>query len=232
MPTAHLDRRTAKQLVGACCYGACQERALDGSDYCAPHDAHERGRDAAKKRRQRLERVKAGRCITGCGRKVGKRRVKRKWIAMRWCSTCARARAKAQREARKANRRVVPGASRDVPVDSKAPRTKLEVHPDGYVRVRTTGRGVRGQKSRAELDDDLRQDLDDSIRDAQAVRDEGIADLRAPAISDLGRVAKREAHALVADRLLRAARTLTSVAESLCPGRVRELEQVIVEAER
>lgn len=223
MPTDHLDRRTAKQLAGVCCYGACQERALDGSDYCAPHDAHERGRARAKAARRRLRLIKAGICIVdGCGAKVGKRPRGARGAGKpyRRCMDCVR-------KDRAAKARVPVDSAR---VPDKEPKTKIEIHADGYARIRTVGRGVRGQKSRAELDDDLRQDLTDAIAQVAAVRDSGIAQLRLPQVADLGRIAKREAQSIVADRLLTAKRALEAVAESLCPGRLAEMDRVRREA--
>lgn len=89
---------------------------------------------------------------------------------------------------------------------------------------RFVGRARRGAPSRADLDQDLRMDLGDAIGEIVGVRDDGISGLRLPEVVELGRVARREAAASVADRLLRAARICTAVADSLCAGRSAELQ--------
>lgn len=214
-----LMRRLARRLAGQCCYGACQVAALADGDYCAPHDAHEKGRARAKARRRRLRLGAAGICIMdGCGSRVGKRPGGGK--PYRRCLSCAR-------EDRVAKSRVPVAIAR---VPDNTPRTKLEIHSDGYVRVRTIGRGVRGQKSRIDLDDDLRDDLRYALADVKAVHDSGIAALRSDQVVSMGGLHKREACAIVADRLLKAARTLVSVADALCAGRSRELQSAIAEA--
>lgn len=69
----------------------------------------------------------------------------------------------------------------------------------------------------------MRLDLGDAITEIAAVRDDGIAALRTVAAAELGAVLKREASAIVADRLDRAIRICSSVMEIICPGRRREL---------
>jgi hypothetical protein len=214
-----IPRKLARLLAGQCRYSLCAKPLADGSCYCEEHDAQERARKAvaAQKRRTRLGRE--GQCLGQCGKRVPKSE------RGRFCPTCwkaerQRVRAWKERSAKRKNVAPVPDE----------PRTKLETHLDGYTRVRTTGRGVRGQKSRAELDDDLRDDLREAIHQTQAVSDSGIAMLRTASVTDMGRIQRREAHAIVADRLLQAARTLVSVAEALCPGREREVADVRREA--
>lgn len=203
-----LPDRTRRQLAGECLYGRCKRLARDGADFCPEHHEAVKAwkRDWATKQRRAIRKAKQCR---DCGK--ASKRVR--------CKSCSKAYSKTV----KARRVRVEHASVRVEHAAKAPRTKLEVHPDGYTRVRTIGRGVRGQKSRADLDEDLRTDLSDALADAQWVRDEGIADLRTVAVEALGRIAQREAKAIVADRLLRAVRTLTVVADALCPGRVAEV---------
>lgn len=207
--------RLARQLAGQCLYGRCTEPAKDDADFCAPHHevVKQWKRGWAKKQRKAIRKARQCR---DCGK--ASKRVR--------CPACR----KRHREAEKIRRGVERG-SRGVEHASRQPLTKLEVHPDGYTRVRTIGRGVRGQKSRAELDDDLRQSLTDADTNLRWVRDEGIAQLRSAAVDSLGRIQKREAMAIVADRLHQAVREITSVAESLCPGRAGELAAVMAEAE-
>lgn len=81
-----LDRER-RLLAGVCAYSSgCGELAVEGSAYCAPHDAHERARGAARKRRQRGRLAAAKRCVdcgkrtpvlrcTGCRRLQRERRV-------------------------------------------------------------------------------------------------------------------------------------------------------------
>lgn len=231
-----LSRTLTRRLAGRCCYGACTADALDGSDYCAPHDAHEKGRDAAKKRRQRLARAKAGRCVTGCGRKVGKRRVKRKWIAMRECPTCARRRAKKQRDARK---RDVPGDSRDVPGGGDRParggfrteqRTVVNWRDKSkqreYTAQRFVGRPRRGAPSKSDRDEDLRSDIDDAIAILTRIRDEGIALVRSAAVTELGAIARTEAHRDLAFQYLRVRAFCEFGAESFARGIVAEVDAI------
>ncbi len=206
-----------KKLERRCLWSGCHapaKSAPDRADYCAEH--HERVKAKAKKwqakHRARLRRAKL--CID-CSKPSGK------------TARCSGCREEASEAA--ADRRRVDRDARRVDSD-REPKTKIEIHADGYARIRTVGRGVRGQKSRAELDDDLRQDLSDAVAQVAAVRDSGIAQLRLPQVADLGRIAKREAQAIVADRLLTAKRALEAVAEALCPGRLAELERVRREA--
>lgn len=151
-----IPARLAKQIAGTCCYSGCTDPALDGSDYCGPHDAHERGRDANRKRRRRARLAKAGLCITGCGRKVVRKRRADGTIMQRRCKQCSKVLAQ---EAR--SRRSVTGGSRSVPGDaSEADRVSREVEGDGYARTRYHGQPRRGQQPRHQLDD---QDLVDAV---------------------------------------------------------------------
>ncbi|MGE0206198.1 MAG: hypothetical protein AB7E70_19735 [Hyphomicrobiaceae bacterium] len=207
-PGNTLPIRTVKKLEGTCClYSGCRASAdpeTAGGAYCRPHAEAKKKRDRewAAKRRALLRKAK--KCI-----------VCRKPSRTSRCAAC---------------RKRIGSDVGSVGSARKEPRTKEEWHADGYMRLRTVGRGVRGQKSRAELDDDLRQDLTDAIAQVAAVRDSGIAQLRLPQVADLGRIARREAQSIVADRLLTAKRALEAVAESLCPGRSSELDRVRREA--
>lgn len=146
-----LPTRIAKQIAGQCCYSGCTDKALDGSDYCDPHDAHERGRDANKKRRRRQRLAQAGLCVAGCGRKVPRKRKPDGSVMQRRCNGCK----KVLRDAR------VPDDAGSVPGASSEPdRITHEVEGDGYARKRFHGQQRRGQQKRWQLD---LQDLDDAI---------------------------------------------------------------------
>jgi len=204
------------------------EAALSGSDHCAPHDAKEKAIAKAKQRRRRKRRAEAGICIAGCGRKVGKRRPKsgRGTPQPRRCPRCAKAHAEAARE-----RRGVPPVKRGVPNAGAdpAPLTKLEVHADGYTRIRTIGRGRAGRMTREETDDELRADCAAAESSIAWARVEGIARLRSDVVTSLGRIAKQEAASIVADRLRGAGRAALVVAHSLDPSGTRDLIQLLAE---
>jgi hypothetical protein len=155
--TQSLPTRIEKQIAGRCCYGGCHDPAKDGSDYCEPHDAHERGRDAAKKRRRRQRLADSGRCIAGCGRKVGKRRRPDGSIALRECRQCSKA-----TKARHA--RPVPGAGLPVPGD--AIDIDWRVDP-GTNWLRYRGKGRRGRLTNAEQADEDRRDARFAIADIE-----------------------------------------------------------------
>lgn len=157
-----LDPRLAKQLAGRCCYSGCREQAADGSDYCAPHDAHERGRDAGKKRRRRQRLADAGQCLTGCGAKVTRRRRPDGTVVPRRCRECRESHAKKCRESRAKKCREdrkdasVPGAVPSVPGAPSNWRTDNSGR-NGTEVLRYHGRSRRGRLSREEqLDEDAR----------------------------------------------------------------------------
>lgn len=155
-----LPIRIAKRIRGECLYSGCTEEALDGSDYCAPHDAHERGRDAGKKRRRRQRLADQGRCIvSGCGRKVAKRKRPNGAIQQRRCPHCSKLKLADEQEARE--KRGVPGVDSGVPGDSTDKlRTREVMEADGYIRTRGVGQSRRGQQKRWQLD---LQDIEDAI---------------------------------------------------------------------
>lgn len=216
-----LPARLAKQIAGRCCYGACPLDALDGSDHCPAHDAHERGRGSARQKRRRLRLAERGVCIVaGCGRKVGKR-IRSGRVVLRRCARCG----KADREAKRKRRRVT-GSKRRVTVSGAAlppgrvARTKIERAYDQLAdgRERTIERVVyrtRGGQTRESMDADGEADVTDALRLLTGHGDR-LRRLR-EAEPVLGRVQRGEARALVADSLLRAVRLAASEAARLHP---------------
>lgn len=143
-----LPIRLEKQISGKCCYSGCGEDALDGSDYCGPHDAHERGRDAGKKRRRRQRLADAGFCREGCGRRVPRKRRPDGSVIQRRCSVCKKLH----------KRRRVPGETRGVPGESSGEPAKQQWRVDpGTNWMRFRGKGRRGRLTREEqIDEDIR----------------------------------------------------------------------------
>lgn len=147
-----LPIRVEKRISGTCCYSGCDERAVEGSDYCGPHEAHERGRDAAKKRRRRQRLADSGRCSAGCGAKVGKRKRPDGTVMLRECRACAAA---------TRARRTVPGDAVTVPGNDNAdPRWRVDPGTD-WLRYR--GKGRRGRLTREEQDREDERDLEMAI---------------------------------------------------------------------
>jgi len=151
--------KLVKRIAGMCLYSGCDDHALDGSDFCAPHDAHERARAANKQRRRRLRRAEAGLCVAGCGRKVGKQRNPDGSLMRRECPTCRRDTRERARRARK-ERQVanIPGDQRAVPGDVGCDTGLWRPDPGGdYERIRYRGKGRRGQLTREQqIDEDIR----------------------------------------------------------------------------
>lgn len=212
-----LARQLARQLAGRCCYGACAEPAQDG-DYCAPHDAHERGRDAGKKRRRRQRLADQGLCIiAGCDRKVTKRRRPDGKIQQRRCSRCQ----KEMRAVARA-RRSVPDDSRSVPgegadLSSAAPtrgRMKQESGGDKWARTRFVGRDRKGGPTREDKDRDI-------VKDAEYAAAEIVKFIRAfelargDEVQALPRVQREAALRLAVDHARYAASFLDDIVEQL-----------------
>lgn len=160
--TGNLPRRLAKQIRGECCYSGCHEPAMRdesgevSSDFCEPHDAHERGRAATRQRRHRQKLADDGLCIDGCGRKVLKRRGPDGTVQRRRCSSCR----KSHNEVARASRACVTGTESGVTGDTHAARVesrKVSVvdSSDGYARTRMKG-GKRGAPS---MEEQRRNDL-------------------------------------------------------------------------
>jgi hypothetical protein len=202
--------KLVKRIAGMCLYSGCDNHALDGSDFCAPHDAHERGRDANKKKRRRQRRAEAGLCVAGCGRKVGKQRNQDGSLKRRECPACRKDTRERARRARK-ERQVanVPGDQRAVPGDTGLWRPD----PGGdYERIRYRGKGRRGQLTRE-------QQIDEDIRDvgfAQAELDKlthALEQLKRPEVMDLPRVQREAASRSVMLFIGAASRFLDGLAE-------------------
>jgi hypothetical protein len=200
-----LPIRVEKRISGTCCYSGCAERAADG-DYCPTHDAHERGRDAAKKKRRRQALADDGQCIDGCGRVVGKRKRANGTIQQRRCSKCRGAKLAKERSARAS--RGVPVTEDGVPGESSDPGP-WRVDP-GTTWMRFRGKGRRGRLTREEQDREDERDLEIAIEYlAQAKRGISIARVEGDTLPRVQREAAwREVGALAgaAERIARAFR--------------------------
>jgi hypothetical protein len=183
--SAALDLRIRKRIAGTCGYSGCTVPAADGADYCAPHDAHERGRDAAKKRRRRQRLADGGLCAAGCGKKVGKQKRADGSAFHRECRACAKAKA--------ARRRAVPGDSQAVPGDGADPASERWRVDPGTTWNRYRGKGRRGRLTREEQ-------IDERIRDVRIARDElvklerALERLKAPEVIALPPIQRAAAH--------------------------------------
>lgn len=228
--TENLPRKLVKRIKGECQH--CAQPAVAGSDYCETHGARAAEYDSAWKRTKRQARADAGECITGCGTRV--KRAKRSdgtWKLQR-CEDCAETLNAAKRDARAM--RSVENAGRSVETNTAdpAPRGRFKMEPRSVedqargwaASTRYVGRSRRGAPSKEDRWRDTLALVTDAITEATATRDKAMPELLTERVVELGRVAKREAHALVADRLLRAARMLMAAAEEVCPGRVAEVE--------
>lgn len=151
-----LSSKVARRIAGQCLH--CKDPALEGSDFCGPHDARDRANDAKRKRRKRIERAKAGLCITGCGRRVSKktrraRRGRGARIKMLRCSACIRVHKKQMQERREKTRGVRIGVG-GVPTEASDPRFRVEsdLRPEraGQTTLRYIGKGRRGRLTREE----------------------------------------------------------------------------------
>jgi hypothetical protein len=161
-------RAFAKRLRSECLH--CGETALDGSDYCAPHDAKERGQRSTRQRRLRQKRADAGLCMSGCGRKVSRRRRPDGTVLPRECPTCSdlhRKRvAKARERVRNEHQECVTGDEQIPPRGHwKLAHGSADAEARGWRPVaRYVGRDRRGAPSR-----------EDRRRDALRSRDDGLA---------------------------------------------------------
>jgi hypothetical protein len=212
---SELTPRLARQLAGRCCYGACPALALEASDYCGPHDAHEKGRDRAKKKRRRQTLADKGLCRDGCGRKVGKRKVRGR-VVQRRCSTCLKRFAAWRRRVPDENCRV-PGAEQISPV-------KLEVGKDGATRTRYVPRPGQGGQSREETRKGRRKLVSDAARLVGVF----LANYEAATMGLLDampRIQRAEAKRQLVDPLARAARLLELVHDEEMGVRTRPEEE-------
>lgn len=203
-----LPVKIAKRIAGQCAYSGCHEPAEDG-DYCAPHDAHERARDAGKKRRRRRKLAKSGFCIGGCGRKVPRKKGKRQ---PKRCSTCRREHNAKRQAAREKVR--VPGDSRGVPGSSSDAWRTDNSGRNGTEVLRYHGTRGRGRMTRAEEIDEMLRDLAfardkvvDAIRSVRVLKD---ADLL-----ELGPIRRKAAWDEAADPAAQAGRLIDAVVDKL-----------------
>lgn len=166
---SNLPTKIAKRIAGQCLYSGCHEKALDDSDYCGPHDAHERGRAANRQRRHRQKLADAGLCSAGCGRKVPRKRRPDGTVIPRRCRKCRKTHSERMREIREARGKAcVTGIARGVTGDTGADdRTTRSVEADGYARTRYHGQPRRGQQPRWQLDF---QDLDEAVEEIRRAR--------------------------------------------------------------
>ncbi len=203
-----LSPRLTKRLGGRCCYGACGAEPLDGSDYCGPHDAHEKGRDRAKKKRRRARLANRGLCAAGCGRKVGKRKNDGRPIQRR-CAQCAKA--------LRARRLIVPGDDAIVPVAPTVAQVKLELGKDGATRTRYVPRPGQGGPSKIETRRSRAKLVADAAR-LVTVWQQNYDDDTHAAIDAMPRIQRSEAISLRTSAIVRALRLLGLVAEEEDPG--------------
>jgi hypothetical protein len=217
-----LDRKIAKAINGIC--EKCTQPAHKRSGLCL----HHLGKAAARQRGHRQRLADKGLCSAGCGIKVGKRRRDNGTIQPRECPTCAkkhRART-AKARVRNEQRACVTSTSADPPSRGfwKMEHGSAESIARGWQKTaRFVGRSRRGAPSKEDRWRDTIALVTDAIAEATATRDGAMPELLTERVTELGRVAKREAHALVADRLLRVARMLETAADEVCPGRVAEV---------
>lgn len=212
--STQLPTRLAKQIAGDCCYSGCTEKAVDGADYCAPHDAVERSRVALKQRQRRQKLAAQGLCRDGCGRKVKKRRkVGGKFKLVR-CGTCKRRRKKADAAERK--KQGVSLESAGVPSAPLDPHFRIEhdKRPEraGQSTVRYVGKSHRGRLSREEQ-------IAEDQRDAQFAIDylkefvRALSVLKRGDVLDLPAVQRSAAHREAAQFPSSAARICDDLAE-------------------
>ena len=189
MSQAEIPSKLARKLAGICRH--CSELAVDGSSYCAPHDAMAR----------------AGLCVAGCGRKV----VKRAGRKPRECSDCTKLHRKRAADARS---RVRTERVACVPTSGEiSPSVKLEVGRDGATRTRYVPRPGQGGPSREETDRGLLRDLQDGLGRIQSF----VSDWPPPRnrIAELARVQRSEAWDQFGERPVYAIRMLAGVVHAL-----------------
>lgn len=201
-----IPRKLSKRLAGECQH--CKEPAIEGSDFCAVHDAHEKGQQRARKARHRLRLAEVGLCIVaGCGAKVGKRLRPDGRPVLRRCKSCGRK----HRDESRARRGVTDDA---VVYRAEEPATtKLEVGKDGATRTRYVPRAGQGAPSREETDRRLLRDLREGAGHLQRLvtrwpppRDE---------IAALPRIQRTEAWDQVAEPMVQAIRLTYGVVAAL-----------------
>lgn len=215
----NLDPKLAKALLGEC--EKCSAPAHGDSSLCL----HHKGKAAARQRKRRQKLASAGLCRDGCGRRVGKRKRPDGTLVPRRCKQCSLETVAKRRDRRRGNTsidRVTP------PGADPAPRGHFKLEADARSdtwrpSARYVGRDRRGAPSKEDRHRGTVSLVGDAIAEATSARDGGLTELMTTRVVELGRIQKREAHAIVADRLLRAARMLEAAADEVCPGRVAEV---------
>ncbi len=197
-----------KQIARTCTYSGCDDRADDDSEYCGPHEAHERGRkaNAARRRRQRL--ADAGVCIVeGCGRKVPKRKRKNGTVQQRRCGGCGKEHRAAMRV--KSHAPGVAGMGAGVAGDPSDPLWRVD---PGTTWKRFRGKGRRGRLTREEQAAEDKRDAKFAI---DAIKDFiGAIDIvMSEAVQALGRIQRDEAKRQAAQHLGSARRFLEDLEE-------------------
>lgn len=208
---ADLDRDTARALAGIC--RDCPEPALDGG-----LGAKCLAVAAAGRKRQRQERADAGVCIeAGCGARIEKALRHDGSAVLRRCKACARRKHKGRRDIRRGvtgTHAGVTGNGAD-PAFARVARTKVERAYDklasGSERfIERTVFRTRGGQSRESMDADedqmlqwVAEGVEGHARRRQRLRDEEPA---------LGRQQRKEAGAIVGERIFSAAKCLLEIA--------------------
>lgn len=208
-----LPTKLAKRISGKCLYSGCGEDALDGSDYCASHDARIKGWKRTSARRRRQDLADRGICIVEqCGKKVGKRKRANGTIQQRRCGACSKAKLAAEREARR--ERGVDHGDRGVDyvteaTDENDPRFRCD---PGTNWSRYRGKGRRGRLTREEqIDEDIRD-----LRHAIAYLHDAarrIERLKLPEVMELPTIQRQAAYRTAGEPIGSATRQLEELAE-------------------
>ncbi len=201
MSMGSLSPRLAKKLAGKCMYSGCDVLAKDGASYCESHHEQVKEKDREWRATRRAGHP-AGRCLD-CGERCG---------GWRRCKTCRKKQAKRRRVDSNRNRVDSNGAD---PAFARVARTKVERAYDklasGSERFieRTVFRS-RGGQSRESMDADedqmlqwIAEGVEGHARRRQRLRDEEPA---------LGRQQRKEASAIVGERIFSAAKCLLEIA--------------------
>lgn len=209
-----LPVKIAKRIAGKCLYSGCGELAIDGSDYCEPHDAHERGRAANRQRRYRQKLADGGLCIAGCGRKVSRKRKQDGSVTPRRCSKCRKVHNEDRRDERAKARvtgidRGVTGA--EIAADETDPRWRVD---PGTSWQRFRGKGRRGRLTREEQIDEIDRDRRHA-RENDAALGRALPLLKLPEVMELPVIQRGAAWREVGQYALSAARAYLGIARAL-----------------
>lgn len=216
--SADLPRKLQRLLDGKCRYELCEAKLKDGSCYCEEHDARKRAQAVVRQAKLRLKLARERQCIDGCGTRVGR---SDRGIRCADCLRANRERARRWRDSRKCD-----AQSTNV---TPEPKVKLEVHKDGYTRVRTIGSGKRGQKPKSELDRDQKQLLADAEALIHEIRTRTFDDMRQIQASGIGRIEAKAAANMVALRIVEGIKAQVAFVNYLSPGLGVELAALLVE---